>query len=350
VLEYGENHNAIHLDLICALLGGYNLKPNIMILTTDVNIKTFLKLELDKNGYQVSAMFSSIFNLPDFLSHDKVNVLILDTDTVGAPPEHLKHMIEKFKISVILLGIKNSVPFAFGGMRGSISKPESDSEFSRRIFARGVLDRIELFTRNTNVAPVLDSSAAVCVNDRIVAIAASTGGTDALHKVLSSLPYNMPPILIVQHMPSGFTYQFAARLNQVSKFTVKEATMNDIVKKNYALIAPGDFHMKAIKRNNKLFVECFMAEKMHGVRPAADILFNSMAEFMGKNVIGVILTGMGSDGARGLQNLKRKGATIIAQDKASSVVYGMPDAAVKLGIVDYELPLDRIADRIASLL
>jgi len=322
-----------------------------MILTTDASIKAFLKVELEKNGHQVSAMFSSIFNLPDFLTRDKINILILDTDTVNAPPDSVKNMMNKYNLSVILLGVRNSAPFVFGGVKGAISKPDGNSDFSRRIFVRGILDRIELFARCTaSPTAFVDSSTAVSVHDKVIAIASSTGGTEALNTILSRLPFNTPPMLIVQHMPSVFTYQFAARLNQVSKLTVREAAMNDTVKKNNALIAPGDFHMKAVSRGGKLLVECFTADKMHGVRPAADILFNSMAEFMGKNVIGVVLTGMGADGARGLQNLKRKGATIIAQDKATSIVYGMPDAAVKLGIVDYEVPLDRIAEKIVSLM
>jgi len=322
-----------------------------MILSMDVLIKTYLKVELEKNGLQVNAMFSSIFNLPDFLVLDKLNILILDTDTVAAPPANVKAMMDKFKMSVILLGIKNSVPFVFGGVKGALSKPETTNEFAKKIFVRSILDRIELFTKCTTLPTTfVDSASAVSINEKIIVIASSTGGTEALSKILPSLPHNTPPMLIVQHMPSVFTYQFAARLNQISKFTVREAGMNDIVKKNNALIAPGDFHMKAVKRNNKLMIECFMADKMHGVRPAADVLFNSMAEFMGAGVIGVILTGMGSDGARGLQALKKKGAKIIAQDKASSIVYGMPDAAEKLGIVDFQLPLDRIADKIISLI
>jgi len=321
-----------------------------MILTTDIRLKTLLGAELTKGGFLVNMKLNSIFHVAGFTNPEKTNILILDADTTAATQGAIDVLANTKNVSVILLGIKSSAPYQIAGIKGAISKPENDSPFSNKIFLRNILDRIELFVRKTTTRGIVNISTAASIDERIIAITASTGGTDALHTVLTALPANVPPILIVQHMPSMFTHQFAMRLNSASKFTIKEAAMNDMAKKNQALIAPGDYHMKAVKRDKKLLVECFMGEKMHGVRPAADILFDTLADFTGKNVIGVVLTGMGSDGAKGLLKLKKKGATIIGQDKESSVVYGMPKAAFDLGIVDYQLPLNEIAAKIVELM
>jgi len=327
------------------------MNTKVIILSTDVKFKIFLASELGKHGYLTDVNLATLQDVKKTMNPLQVNALILDTDTIIVPPEYLKQLTDHKGLFVVLLGIKNAAPFLLSGVKGALSKPDSESTFAKKIFVRNVIDRIELFLRNYLPVCPRDIQNAADINSKVVAIAASTGGTEALHKVLSSLPANMPPILIVQHMPSVFTHQFAARLDRDCKFAVKEAAVNDFVRANHALVAPGDFHMKMARHKNSLLIECFRGDKLHGVRPAADILFDSMAEIlMGKNVIGVVLTGMGADGARGLYKLKRKGAKIIAQDKETSVVYGMPKAAVDLGIVDYELPLDKIAGKIVELI
>jgi two-component system chemotaxis response regulator CheB len=329
------------------------VKPNLLILSTDSNIKNYLKTELTKQGFAINTDASSVFNLSKFIRSDKSNILILDSDTIVASPESLLNLTTSHDFHVILIGTKNVAPLLIAGIKGAFSKPDSKNSFAMRILLRNILDRIDLHMRNSTAAaqtPTMSIAAAADVGSRVIAIAASTGGTEALNTLLAGLPSHVPPILIVQHMPSVFTYQFAERLDKVAKFSVKEASMTDIVKKNQALIAPGGLHMKIVRRSKKLLVECFSGPKVHGVIPAADVLFDSMAEFMGKNVIGVVLTGMGSDGARGLLKLKKKGASVIAQDQASCVVYGMPKAAVDLGAVDYILPINKIADKISSLI
>jgi two-component system chemotaxis response regulator CheB len=187
-------------------------------------------------------------------------------------------------------------------------------------------------------------------NDKIIAIAASTGGPEAVNTVIKGLPAQTPPILIVQHMPAMLTYQFAQRLDRTGKIASKEAANTEYLQKNLALVAQGDLHMRAVKRQGRLLVECYEGAKLHGVRPAADILFDSLAEIMGKNVIGVVLTGMGADGARGLKNLKAKGAKTIGQNEETCVVYGMPRVAFEMGAIDYQLPIDKIADKIIQLI
>ena len=178
--------------------------------------------------------------------------------------------------------------------------------------------------------------------DRVVAIGTSTGGTQALEVVLSALPRVSPGIVIVQHMPEKFTALFAERLNGICQIEVKEAANNDRVIPGRALIAPGGKHM-LLKRNGAQYhVEVVDGPVVNRHRPSVDVLFRSVAKFAGKNALGIIMTGMGDDGARGLKEMKDAGAATIAQNEATCVVYGMPKEAVKLGGVDRSLPLTSI--------
>jgi len=185
---------------------------------------------------------------------------------------------------------------------------------------------------------------------KIIAIGASTGGVGALDEVLSRFPANIPPVLIVQHMPAGITKLFASRLNVAYKFDVKEAESGDALQNNRVLIAPAGKHMKLISKGGKLAVECFVGPKVQYVIPSADVLFESLAELAGKQSIGVILTGMGADGAAGLKKMRDAGAATIGQDKATSTIYGMPKVAFDIGAVQHQLPLNAIADKILRLL
>ena len=178
---------------------------------------------------------------------------------------------------------------------------------------------------------------------KVIAIGASTGGTEALKVVLSKLPANSPGIMVVQHMPANFTAAFAERLNSLSQMTVREARDNDSVVPGLALVAPGNFHMILRRSGARYYVEVKTGPMVHHQRPAVDILFKSTAKYAGANAIGVILTGMGADGAEGLLDMKRAGASTIAQDENSCVVFGMPKEAIKMGAADRVLPLEQIA-------
>lgn len=186
--------------------------------------------------------------------------------------------------------------------------------------------------------------------NKIVAIGASTGGTEALKDVLMALPRNAPGTVVVQHMPANFTAPFAQRLNSLCSMEVREAKSGDSITPGVVLIAPGDYHMVVRRSGARYYVEIGSGEKVSGHRPSVDVLFNSVAKIAGANAIGVILTGMGGDGARGLLKMKEAGAKTIGQDEASSVVYGMPKVAYELGAVQKQVPLDRVAPTILSLL
>ncbi len=186
---------------------------------------------------------------------------------------------------------------------------------------------------------------------QVVGIGASTGGTTALHELLGELPPESPGIVIVQHMPAGFTKLFAERLNEVCGLDVKEAETGDLILPGRVLVAPGNRHLSVRRRGNAFCTHVFDYDRVGGHRPSVDVLFSSLAENVpGDRCAGVLLTGMGSDGARGLKDMRGAGARTIAQDEASSVVYGMPRAAVELGAAEFELPLERIAGRLRALM
>lgn len=185
--------------------------------------------------------------------------------------------------------------------------------------------------------------------DKVIAIGASTGGTEAIRKVIESLPPTMPGIVIVQHMPAGFTKTFADRLNELSMMNVKEAEEGDRIVTGRVLIAPGDYHMKVKRSGGHYIVNLNNSEKVNGHRPAVDVLMFSVAEHVGANAYGIILTGMGNDGAQGLKAMKDAGAKTIGQNKESSVVYGMPKVAYEVGGVDIQMPLDNIAGGLTKM-
>jgi two-component system, chemotaxis family, protein-glutamate methylesterase/glutaminase len=185
--------------------------------------------------------------------------------------------------------------------------------------------------------------------DKVIAVGASTGGTEAILDFLKATPIDSHGIVIVQHMPEVFTRSFAERLNNICDVTVKEASQGDTVIRGRVLIAPGNKHMELRRSGARYFVELHDEPPVNRHRPSVDVLFNSVAKFAGKNAIGIIMTGMGADGAKGLLEMKDAGAYTIAQDEASCVVFGMPKEAIKLGGAAKVLPLNSIAHHVSKL-
>jgi two-component system chemotaxis response regulator CheB len=226
---------------------------------------------------------------------------------------------------------------------------------SRRRTATAPATHSNPTTAARTVAPKLTADAVIAkprsyamleTTDKIVAIGASTGGTEALREFLEALPADAPGIVIVQHMPEKFTASFAQRLNTLCSVNVKEAVDGDSVLRGQALIAPGNRHMLLKRSGARYYVEVRDGPLVNRHRPSVDVLFRSTARYAGQNAVGVIMTGMGDDGAKGMLEMQEAGAYTIAQDEASCVVFGMPQEAIKLGGVDRILPLTNIAHEV----
>lgn len=201
---------------------------------------------------------------------------------------------------------------------------------------------VKKLTADVVLSPVR-GAAMVRTTEKVVVVGASTGGTEALRRFLEALPLDCPGIVIVQHMPENFTKAFARRLNSICQIEVKEAENNDSVLKGRALIGPGNKHILLKRSGARYYAAIKDGPLVCRHRPSVDVLFRSASRYAGSNAIGVIMTGMGDDGARGMLEMKESGAFTMAQDEESCIIYGMPNEAVNLGAVDIILPLDSIA-------
>jgi two-component system chemotaxis response regulator CheB len=204
-------------------------------------------------------------------------------------------------------------------------------------------------TADVVLAKPKPKKAMIKTTEKVVAVGASTGGTEALRVFLMALPLDCPAIVIVQHMPENFTAAFANRLNELCRVTVKEAKNGDSLLRGRVLIAPGNKHLLVKSSGARYYAEVKNGPLVSRHRPSADVLFRSTARYAGKNSVGVIMTGMGDDGARGLLEMKEVGSRTIAQDEATSVVFGMPYEAIKRGAAEFVLPLPKIANEVLRL-
>jgi len=233
---------------------------------------------------------------------------------------------------------------------GSFSVGDMSSQLLEKIRAAS---KVRMSRGNKNSRPdsekVRPMKALAETSHKIIAIGASTGGTEALKEVLSEMPVNSPGILVVQHMPAKFTTAFAERLDGLCQIRVREAKDGDSVNPGTALIAPGNLHMILRRSGARYYVEVKNGPMVHHQRPAVDILFKSTAKYAGANSIGAILTGMGTDGAAGLLEMRQAGAGTIAQDENTCVVFGMPKESIKLGAVDKVVPIYQVAQEIIKM-
>jgi len=237
-----------------------------------------------------------------------------------------------------------------------VTKPKLDVQTGTMQMAQEIVEKVKAAARaKVRVARRLPvskpesqpapSSAALAfrATHKVVAIGASTGGTEAIREVLTRLPADAPGIVMVQHMPEKFTASFAERLNSLAKVSVAEARDGDRILPGHALLAPGNFHMDVVRSGAEYRVRVFQTEPVNRHRPSVDVLFASCARQLGANAVGVILTGMGADGAKEMASMRRAGAHTIAQDEESCVVFGMPKEAIEMGGAAEILPLDRIS-------
>ena len=270
----------------------------------------------------------------------------------------LKKLMKHYPLPVIIVssltpkGGKMAMEALDSGALEVISKPSAAysvgdmsiqlADKIRAIARVNVKERVQSGNKFSPVKPATISRALTASTNKIIAIGASTGGTEAIKTVLTGMPPNAPGIVMVQHMPANFTTSFAERLDSLSQITVKEANDGDSILNGHALLAPGNFHMLLRRSGARYYVQVKKGPLVHHQRPAADVLFRSVAKYAGTNAVGVILTGMGSDGAAGLLEMKEAGARTIAQDEKSCVVFGMPKEAIKFGAVEKVVSLGNV--------
>jgi len=271
--------------------------------------------------------------------------------------EFIKRLLPQYEIPVIVVsGISESVFDAMdAGAVDFVLKPDMQSPKSVEAFIKELISKIKAASK----AHVINSEGLNGMkykntdeldHKKIIAIGASTGGTEAITVLLKQLPPKMPGILIVQHIPPQFSKMFAERLNQQTDFNVKEAQSGDYIEPGKILVAPGDKHMVVKRVGDRYRVEVNSGDKVNGHCPSVDVLFESVSKECKDNAIGVILTGMGYDGAKGLLSMRRKGARTLGQDEESCVVYGMPKVAYEVGAVEKQAPLNRIPELLCGLL
>ncbi len=250
-------------------------------------------------------------------------------DIIQKPRVGTRQFLEESRITLY-----DAVHAAYATRKSLASRAEHKMTIEPKLTADAILEK--------GTVPVLETT------ERVVAIGASTGGTEALKVLLEKMPVDAPGMVVVQHMPENFTRSFAERLDSLCKVHVKEAQDGDSVLRGQVLIAPGNKHTLLKRSGARYFVEVRDGPLVTRHRPSVDVLFRSAARYAGKNTIGVILTGMGDDGARGMKELHDTGAYTIAQDEKTCVVFGMPAVAIEHGGVDSVLPLDAISADVIS--
>ena len=276
--------------------------------------------------------------LRKLMKHYPIPVIIVSSLT----PKGGKLTLEALDIGAVEVIAKPGAAYTVGDMSAQLAEKIRAASRARIVKRQG--------DGPGNGGPPEPVRALAQTTNQVIAIGASTGGTEALKAVLTRMPVNSPGIVVVQHMPANFTTAFAERLDSLCSMTVREARNSDSVTQGTVLIAPGNYHMLLRRSGARYYVEVKDGPMVHHQRPAVDVLFKSVAQVAGANAVGVILTGMGADGASGMLEMKKAGARTIAQDESSCVVFGMPKEAIKLGGADKVLPLDQIAGELVRMM
>ncbi|MDE7198666.1 MAG: chemotaxis response regulator protein-glutamate methylesterase [Lachnospiraceae bacterium] len=317
-------------------------------------------LNADPN-IEVVADVADVYEARDAILKFKPDVMTLDVEMPKMNGiEFLKRLMPQYPLPVVMISALNNKVFDaleagavdFVNKPSNLTRDQLNDFLSQELAAKvkiastakvGRLKRVDTTTVMSHISPAGG-------RDRIVAIGASTGGTEAIFEVVKRFKRDIPGVVIVQHMPPGFTQMYADRLNNQCEVAVKEAQTGDRVMQGQVLIAPGDRQMRLVKVGDSYQVECRGTERVSGHCPSVDVLFSSVAKAAGNKAVGVILTGMGSDGAKGLLEMRNAGALTVGQDEASCVVYGMPKVAFDIGAVQQQAPVTAIAGKVYNLL
>ena len=339
------------------------MKKNIGVLIVDDSaiVRKVLSEGLSRErGIEVVGTAPDPYVARDKIVKLKPDVITLDIEMPRMDGlTFLKKLMKYFPLPVIIVssltqrGSKLALEALSNGALEVISKPSAS--YSVGDMSVQLADKIKAVAHakmpslnqiDSNTVPVRTDTqprAMSATTNKIIAIGASTGGTEAIKTVLTGMPHNSPGIVIVQHMPAQFTTSFAERLDSLCAISVKEAEDGESVVNGKALIAPGNYHMLLRRSGARYYVQVKTGAMVHHQRPSVDVLFKSVADYAGQNAVGVILTGMGADGAVGMLKMKETGARTIAQDEKSCVVFGMPKEAIKVGGAEKVVALNHIS-------
>jgi two-component system chemotaxis response regulator CheB len=337
-------------------------KVKILIVDDSYLFRETLAAALDKDfGIEVVGIAGDPYEAKDMILEHEPDVLALDVEMPKMDGiSFLKKLMPQYPLPVVVMSSSEQNVFdALGaGAVDFIAKPKSRQLFEA--FINELIVKIKIastakvayhkkdYVPEESIASFSGKKAGI--SETIIAIGASTGGTEAIASIMNALPRELPGILIVQHMPPVFTRLYAERLNRTSRLEVKEAEDGEAVKPGKVLMAPGEYHMKLMRSDAGFFVSCKKGDKVSGHCPSVDVLFDSVAEKAKDKAVGILLTGMGSDGAKGLLNMRTKGAYTIGQDEKSCVVYGMPKVAYTIGAVSKQLSLEKIPQELCEYL
>jgi len=336
-----------------------NLKKIRVLVVDDSRVSRELIARGITSDHQIEvvAVAGDPFEARDKIIETRPDVITCDVEMPKMNGiDFVRRLLPQYFVPVIMVSAVSKVVFEAmeAGAVDFVVKPDVQSPKGTEAFIRDLIQKIK--TASTVKTPQHKPEMANVIGNmahdanNIVAIGASTGGTEAIYSILSSLPPTIPGIVIVQHIPPVFSRMFAERLNNQTALKVKEAETGDFVDPGRVLIAPGDRHMKIKKVGKRYQVECFFGDKVNGHCPAVDVLFESVAKEAGSCAVGIILTGMGYDGAKGLLTMRRQGARTIGQDETSSIVYGMPKVAYDLGAVETQTALGNIPHVLSKIL
>lgn len=314
---------------------------------------------------EVVATATDPFEARDMILKYRPDVMTLDVELPRMNGiEFLRRLLPQYAMPVVVVsGVSNAVFDALAaGAVDFVNKPAAGSgiETVDAFIKNELIQKIKIASTakigkiRTNATPPAKQEEPVLKtvqSGRVIAIGASTGGTEAIFDVIKGFHRDIPGVVVVQHMPPGFTAMYASRLNGQCECTVAEAKDGDRVERGKILIAAGDRHMRLRKHHEGgYYVECREGEKVSGHCPSVDVLFDSVADAAGRNAIGIILTGMGADGAKGLLKMREAGAETIGQNESSCVVYGMPKVAYEIGAVKYQTDLSQVSKTVYNLL
>jgi len=341
-------------------------KTRVLIVDDSIFFRKFLSDRLSEYpNIEIAGQAINALDAKSAIPRLKPDVVTLDIEMPGMSGiELLTYLMSTTPVPVLIVSAANMSVFdaLSAGAVDCVKKPDVNSPESGAKFIKELASKIEVARRAhlrktlpTAAPPVpalssmrVSLSGLLASKQVVIAIGASTGGTEATLVVLKELPKNTPGTVIVQHMPPGFTKMYADRLNSICQMEVREAKDGDRVEQGVALIAPGDRQMQLVRAGAQYTVKCAPGEKVSGHCPSVDVLFHSVAQAAGKDAVGIIMTGMGKDGADGLLAMRKAGAYTIGQDEESCIVYGMPMVAYNIGAVMKQTSCENISNVLKS--